>query len=381
MVRYASFFTGAMGLDLGLEQAGWECVFANEADKVACRTVRSNRPGLRLVEGDIRSLAPGSLRFGNALDMVVGGPPCQAFSTAGRRLGLNDERGNVFLHFLDLALALGPKLIVIENVRGLLSAPLLHRPHAERGFDFPPMSPDELRGGALSHILSTLKHAGYEVTFDLYDTANFGIPQRRERLVLVGSKVGRAPYLAPTHGGPGQPRWRTFAEAVEGLHGHQDFAPLRERQARYLRHLGPGQNWRDLPEDQRREALGNAYECGGGRTGFLRRLAWDAPAPTMVTSPTMPATLLAHPVDLRPLSVQEYARVQTFPDEWRFEGKLAQRYRQIGNAVPVHFGLEVGRQLRRFLDGSGLASDGAKRSNSRYRGTDDGEWARTLVKP
>ncbi|MBS1715406.1 MAG: DNA cytosine methyltransferase [Armatimonadetes bacterium] len=363
-----------MGLDLGLEQAGWECVFANEADKVACRTVRANRPDLRLVEGDIRSLEPGGLRIGSKIGAVVGGPPCQAFSTAGRRLGLNDERGNVFLHFLRLAVSLDPDLIVIENVRGLLSAPLVHRPHSERGFGFAPMSPDELPGGALSQILATLHSAGFQTTFDLYDTANFGVPQRRERLVLVASRSGRAPYLTPTHGGPRQPRWQTFADAVNGLHGHQDHTHLREKQARFVKHLAPGQNWRSLPPDMQRLALGNAYECGGGRTGFLRRLAWDEPAPTMVTSPTMPATLLAHPVELRPLSVQEYARVQTFPDEWRFEGTLAQQYRQIGNAVPVRFGSEIGRQVKLFLEGKPTTANSGTRANSRYRGTADKTW-------
>jgi DNA (cytosine-5)-methyltransferase 1 len=342
-VRYASFFTGAGGLDLGLDQAGWERVFSNDNDPAACETLRANGMGGTLWEGDVRCLDPKRLRrevgTGEGL-AVVGGPPCQSFSTAGKRLGLNDERGNVFLAFLELAVALEPDLIVIENVRGLLSAPLRHRPHAERGPGSPPLGPEELRGGALRHVLSRLEGGGYEATVGIYDAAHFGVPQRRERLVVVASRSGRPSRFAPTHG-PGD--WRTFREAVEGVSGC-DHVPFRPRQARFVAMLGPGQNWRSLPEPARREAMGRALYSGGGRTGFYRRLAWDEPSPTLVTCPTMPATLLAHPEQLRPLSVQEYARLQTFPDAFRFVGTLRDRYRLIGNAVPVAFAAEIGRQ-------------------------------------
>jgi DNA (cytosine-5)-methyltransferase 1 len=287
-------------------------------------------------------------------------------------MGLNDERGNVFLHFIDLALALSPKLIVIENVRGLLSAPLVHRPHAERGFGFEPLSPEEMPGGALSHILQQLRSAGYQVSFNLYDTANFGVPQRRERLVLIASTLGRPPHFNPTHGSPGQPRRRTFADAVKGLGAHHDFIRMREKQLRFVKLLEPGQNWRHLPEALKREAMGKSYECSGGRTGFLRRLDWDQPSPTVVTSPTMPATLLAHPVEDRPLSVQEYARLQTFPDDWQFAGTTAQKYRQIGNAVPVEFGRVVGVHLADWLR-TGVAT-GSDEQRSRYSATCEESW-------
>lgn len=379
-MRYASFFTGAMGMDLGFEQAGFTCVFANEIDKVACRTVRANRPDLNLFEGDVRSLTSEIVLAAidpRSVDVVIGGPPCQAFSTAGRRLGLNDERGNVFLHFLDLAIGLRPTVIVIENVRGLLSAPLVHRPHSERGFGFPPLSPTELRGGALAHILQKLKASGFDVSFELYDTANFGVPQRRERFVLFASRIGRVPALHPTHGQfeIGNHRWVTFADAVAEMPPHHEASKLRDKQKRYVQYLHPGQNWRNLPESLQREALGKSYECSGGRTGFLRRVAWDKPSPTLVTSPTMPATLLAHPVEDRPLSVQEYARLQTFPDHWVFEGTLAQRYRQIGNAVPVAFGKAVALHLLRFMNGEVSTYFGKpKAAPSRYSKTSDSEW-------
>lgn len=339
-----------MGLDLGLERAGWNSVFANEFDRVACRTIRRNRPDLNLVEGDIRGLHAVDLP--KSIDLVVGGPPCQAFSTAGKRLGLNDERGNVFLKFVELAIAVQPKVLLIENVRGLLSAPLKHRPHAERGFGFEPLSTDELPGGAFAHITSVLKQAGYTVTSGLLDASDYGVPQTRKRVVVLASRMGRFKLPVPTHGGRGKPVV-TFAQAVQGLGSHHDYIPLREKQRSILEHIGPGQNWRDLPRSMQAEALGKAFECTGGRTGFYRRISWDEPCPTLMTSPTMPATLLGHPVENRPLSVQEYARIQTFPDEWVFEGTVAQRYKQIGNAVPVLMGEVLGRTLAKEIAASG----------------------------
>ena len=247
----------------------------------------------------------------------------------------------MFLHFLGLAIDYQVPTIVIENVRGLLSSPLVHRPHAERGFGFPPLSVQELRGGAIGHILSLLRSHGYQVTMDLYDAADFGVPQHRHRVILVASKIRKFSKFVPSHNSS---NWLTFEESTRGLKKH-DSAPFRSGHLEYLQMLGPGQNWRNLPPSHQRKALGKAYECTGGRTGFLRRLAWNKPSPTLMTSPTMPATLLAHPELDRPLSVQEYARIQTFPDSWIVEGNLSQQYRQLGNAVPVKFGFEIGRQI------------------------------------
>lgn len=373
-MRYVSFFSGALGLDLGLEHAGWECLGANEVDPVACATIRGNRPALPLIEGDIRGLTAGALRYQlgsglKGLGAVVGGPPCQAFSTAGRRRGLNDERGNVFLHFIDLAIRLDSQYVVIENVRGLLSAPLLHRPHCERGAGFPELTAEERAGGALRLVVSTLEAAGYSVSFRLYDTSRFGVPQVRERVVLIASQGrSRVPHLTPV-----TERAVTVREAFRGLSGVPECAALRARAAAYLGRIGEGQNWRSLPEREQREALGGAYMSGGGRTGFLRRLAWDKPAPTLVTSPAMPATLLAHPEEDRVLSVQEYLRLQTFPDDWVVAGRTGDKYRQIGNAVPVAFGRVVGRHILDW-DSGRIARGVVAVETSRYRGTDESSW-------
>jgi DNA (cytosine-5)-methyltransferase 1 len=316
------------------------------------------------------------------IDLVVGGPPCQAFSSAGKRQGFNDERGNVFLTFIDLITELKPRFAVIENVRGLLSAPLKHRPHEMRGKNFPNLSQDEQRGGALLFITQRLRQAGYSISFNLYNAANFGSPQQRERVVIACSRDGeKLPYLTPTHseqGLYGLPVWKSLREALEGLpeDGHH-FVKFPEKRLKYYRLLKPGQYWRDLPEELHQEALGAAYHAGGGKTGFYRRLAWDKPAPTLVTHPAMPATDLAHPEEDRPLSIEEYKRIQEFPDDWMIAGSLLDQYRQVGNAVPCSLGRAIARMLLSHLRGEQpiVYPDFPY---SRYHRTDDVSWMKDM---
>lgn len=385
--RYLSFFSGALGLDLGLEEAGWEPLAVNEFEPTTCKTIRQNRPGIKLYDCDIRELTPERLcrelqLAPHTLFAIVGGPPCQAFSTAGRRLGLNDDRGNVFLHFIQLIVRLRPKYAVFENVRGLLSAPLFHRPHNRRGPGHEPLKDDEKPGGALLTILGMLETAGYTTTFTLYNMANYGVPQTRERLIFFSSRDGDGvPFIPPTHSetpDKGLRRWRTLRNCIDDLQrspgSHVTFPKHR---LKYFEMLKAGQNWRNLPDRIRREAMGASWNAGGGKTGFYRRLAWDKPSPTLVTRPNMPATALCHPTELRPLSVREYARIQTFPDSHLFAGNLDDQYRQIGNAVPPSFGHCIGKHLDDF-DSGRLArlQNGGKLS--RYVGTDHESWRQVM---
>lgn len=384
-----SFFSGAMGLDIGLEQAGIETLLACEVDKAARATIARNRPDTALI-GDIREYSASEIRRVAGLsedeevDLVVGGPPCQAFSSAGRRQGFNDERGNVFLTFIERIIELRPRYAVIENVRGLLSAALQHRPLDQREPGSPPLEYDETPGGALFHVLTMLRNAGYGVSFNLYNSANFGTPQKRERVILVCSRDGeRLPYLSPTHdehGRFGLPTWNTVRQAISDLQGDaHEHINFPEKRLKYYRLLGPGQYWRDLPSELQPEALGNAYYSGGGKTGFLRRVPWDEPSPTLVTHPAMPATDLAHPELDRPLSVQEYKRIQEFPDEWVIEGKTLDKYRQIGNAVPCSLGRAIGNLLMSHAEGKAetLYPDFPF---SRYKNTDDVSWEQAFMK-
>ncbi|CAM5785740.1 DNA cytosine methyltransferase [Castellaniella caeni] len=349
-----SFFSGAMGLDLGLEAAGIDVLLACDLDKSCRKTIVANKPDIGLL-GDVwdysaeQIRAAAGLGASDQIDLIVGGPPCQSFSTAGARKGLRDKRGSALIRYVELIEQLQPEYAVLENVRGLLSAPLVHRPHAERTAEWR-VSADEQPGGALLLIVQRLRAAGYAVSFNLYNSANFGSPQVRERVVLICHRgQDELPYLTPTHSDDpkfGLPRWRTFKEAVAGLDAQgQDHLDFPEKRLKYYRMLGPGQYWKNLPVELQKEALGKSFFAGGGKTGFLRRLAWDKPSPTLVTHPAMPATDLAHPVAPRPLSIQEYMRIQEFPDDWVLCGSLLERYRQVGNAVPIGLGRAIGRLI------------------------------------
>jgi len=382
-----SFFSGIMGLDLGLEKAGFEIKLACENDKYCRQTITLNRPNMALI-GDINQYtAKEILKFAgltkkDEVDLMIGGPPCQAFSTAGNRKGFNDDRGNVFLKFLDIALEIRPKFIVIENVRGLLSCPMSHRPHDKRGIEYPDLSLDELPGGALNFILNRLKKAKYGYSFNLYNSANFGTPQIRERVIIICSRNGQMPpYLIPTHSQNGEfglPKWKTFKQAVKGIknHHHVNFPDTR---LKYYKLLKEGQNWKNLPAKLQKEALGNSYYAGGGKTGFLRRLAWNKPSPTLVTHPAMPATDLAHPVENRPLSIEEYNRIQEIPDDWVLAGSLIEQYKQVGNAVPLGLGYALGTLIRKLLDEVAVINYQGF-NYSRYKNTNEYEWENEFMK-
>jgi len=382
-LKALSFFSGAMGLDLGLEAEGIHVLLASEIDPVTRQTIHANRPDMGLI-GDIEQYSSAEIRKfaglskNEEIGLVVGGPPCQAFSTAGRRNGFHDQRGNVFLTFINRIAELRPKFAVIENVRGLLSAPLKHRPHEDRGFGSPPLTPEEEKGGALAFIISKLEQAGYGVSFNLYNAANYGAPQKRERVIIICSRDGaKLPYLTPTHSetaGFGLPKWRTVRQALHGLHSvRHDHVKFPEKRLRFYRHLKPGQYWKHLPAHLQKQALGAAFFTGGGRTGFLRRLPWDEPSPTLVTHPAMPATDLAHPVEDRPLSIQEYKRLQEFPDDWEIAGTVIDQYRQIGNAVPLSLGRAIARLILDHM-ARRKPEDFSYFPYSRYRNTDDVSW-------
>lgn len=369
-----SFFTGAGGLDLGMERAGIHARLLCENMREARMSIGVNWPKRALV-GDITTLDGATVRAmaGLAPDVEVavmfGGPPCQAFSTAGARRAFDDPRGNCFLAYIDLAAQLRPRYLVIENVRGLLSAayPL------EKGGE-------PVHGGALRIILDKLDAMGYGVSFNLYDAANFGAFQHRERVVLIAKRDGtKCRYLTPTNSDDpkwGLPAWRTFREAVDGIEdGPQHYTPLRPDRVNWLRMVPEGGCWTSLPKELQEKAMGKAYRLGGGKTGFHRRIAWDKPCPTLVTAPTMPATLLGHPTEDRVLSVEEYKAVQGFPTDWFIAGRTADVYRQIGNAVPVQLGEAIGWSILADMAGEPVDERFDSFPFSRYRRTSDTTWS------
>ena len=351
-----SLFSGAMGLDLGLERAGFQTRVAVESDPDAVATIRINRPDVHVFERPIEGVSTAEILEKAAvevgeLDLVAGGPACQSFSTAGKRRSLDDPLGQLFYEFMRVVDEARPRFFLMENVRGLLSAAVRHRPLAERGGGYPPLEGDEELGSAFEKMTARLQESGYYVVFDVLNAADFGVAQTRQRLVVLGSRDGvQLSMPTATHGAepaPGLPPWKTLREALQGLHEdepeYMEFVPSRRE---HFRGVPPGGNWRDLPRRARSKALGSAEDSWGGRTGFFRRLSWDAPSPTLNTNPDYKATALCHPEVARPLSVSEYARVQGFPDDWTVSGSTRAKYRQLGNAVPVELAAALGHAIR-----------------------------------
>ena len=349
-----SLFTGAMGLDLGLERAGFEIRAAVEADRFAAGTIKANRPDIPVIERPIEDvptdeiLEAAGLKSGK-FKLLAGGPACQAFSTAGKRRSLADPIGRLFYEFMRVVDQARPEFFVMENVRGLLSAAAKHRPLAKRGTGCPPLERDEELGSAFEKVTDRLQESGYYVVFDVLDSADYGSAQHRQRLVLLGSRDGAA--LSMPRGShrdltAGLPPWRTLRDALRGLEETEpeyiDFVPSRRK---YFADVPPGGNWRDLPEPDRTEAMGGALKSWGGRSGFFRRLSWEHPTPTLNSNPDYKATAICHPEEQRPLSVREYARVQGFDDDWAFHGSTRDKYRQIGNAVPVELATALGEAV------------------------------------
>ncbi|MDO8964372.1 MAG: DNA cytosine methyltransferase [Coriobacteriia bacterium] len=368
-----SLFSGAMGLDLGLEAAGLDVRVSQDYDPWCVHTMEAN--GRNHIPGDIRALVDddpdckgilkaAGLKRGEAF-AVAGGPPCQSFSTAGKRLSVQDPRGSLFMQFAHVVGKVRPRFFVMENVKGLVSASIVHRPlDARQGNP----TPDETPGSVFKVVLETLHGLGYTTEFAVLDAVHYGVPQFRERLVIVGSRDGEEILMPqPTHFPRHQDaefRWRTLRDAIGDLKGPRGACgSFSEDRLVFLRKLSEGQNWKSLSIEDQRVAMGGAFESGGGKMGFYRRLLWDEPAPTLVTSPVQKSTMLCHPTEDRPLSVREYARLQQFPDSWSINGGAQHAYRQIGNAVPVGLGRAIGLSLVATADGEGL------RTYRRLRGT------------
>jgi len=366
-----SLFSGALGFDLGLQKAGFVLKAVVECDPITVETIRGNLTNLGISKlavinkalslENVREVCDGILeRAGVNEDgccLLAGAPPCQPFSTAGKRASLRDVRSCGFEIFLRAVRILRPKFFVIENVRGVVSAAKKHRPLAERGPGFPPLTPDEEHGSAFRVLLDSLSDLcetmGYCIGWGLVNAANYGVPQIRERLLMIGSLDGHFIWPEPTHSRTaqnGKKKWMTLRNALRGLKELKpDYKEFSKESSRYLRLIPQGCNWRSLPKDVQAVAIGAAFKSWGGRSGFLRRLSWCEPAPTITSNPKTRATMLCHPTEIRPLSVRECARLQQFPDDWQFAGSLSAQYRQVGNATPVGLGEAVGRAIMKAL--------------------------------
>ena len=327
-------FAGAGGLALGLKQAGFEHLGLVEIDKAAADTLRANEKEWNVLCEDVEQVAARDLEqeFGIAkyeLDLLSGGAPCQAFSYAGKRLGLNDVRGTMFYHYATFLHKLQPKMFLFENVKGLLTH------DSKRTFQT---------------ILNIFEEEGYTVFYKVLNAWNYGVPQKRERLITVGIRndlMDKCSFSFP------QPH--TYKPVIRDI--LLDVNPSAEECARYSDYktkvfslVPPGGYWRDIDPVIAKEYMKTCWDMAGGRTGILRRISLEEPSLTVLTNPGMKQTDRCHPLEIRPFSYRENARIQTFPDSWVFCGKLSEKYKQVGNAVPVNLAKEIGLEILKSLE-------------------------------
>lgn len=327
-------FAGAGGLALGMHLAGFRHVLLNEVDSMACKTLRRNHPEWNVLEGDIHQIDFTPLR--GKVDFLSGGFPCQAFSYAGKKGGLNDTRGTLFFELARAVKEIQPKVFMGENVKGLLS-------HDE--------------GRTLDVIRNAIKELGYTLVEPrVLKAIMYQVPQKRERLIIIAIRNDiykrgiRFKWPDPYH------RVMTLRDAFFSGALFEKDVPQSEGQlyppkkARVMAMIPEGGDWRDLPTKEQKEYMGGSFYLGGGKTGMARRLSMDEPSLTLTCAPAQKQTERCHPTETRPLTVREYARIQTFPDDWAFEGNLTDQYKQIGNAVPVNLAFAIGRSLIRLFN-------------------------------
>lgn len=327
-------FAGAGGLALGLEQAGFEHLGLVEFNKSAAETLKKNRPEWYVLCEDVANVAERDLEdeFGikqGELDLLSGGAPCQSFSYAGKRLGLNDVRGTMFYYYAVFLKKLQPKFFLFENVRGLLSHD---------------------KGRTFQTILDIFKEEGYSTQYAVLNAWSYGVPQKRERLITIGIRndlVEKTQFEYPAPHAT-KPVIRDIKLDVNP--SEQECARYSKSKAEVFALVPPGGYWRDIDPNIAKAYMKTCWDMGGGRTGILRRISLDEPSLTVLTNPGMKQTDRCHPLEVRPFSYRENARIQTFPDEWVFCGTLSEKYKQVGNAVPVNLAKEIGSKIYQALN-------------------------------
>jgi DNA (cytosine-5)-methyltransferase 1 len=359
--RWASavdLFSGAGGFSLGLAAAGVRVVLGSDVWAPAGNTYRQNLVDHEFLEADARDLKAADVeaRFGDSTGprVIVGGPPCQGFSSAGsRRAG--DRRNTLVSLYASLAAQILPEVIVFENVEGFLTAE---------------------EGRFVLDLLDPLIEAGYHVSLRKVNVANFGVPQLRKRVIVIAA-LGRTPVpLTPSHRAFGAPGvWRiggtlpgtsTIGEALSSLPSPASSAPgqpahhftgrISDEDKLRIHALKPGQTMRDLPEElwhdsyrrraNRRVSDGTPTERRGGAPAGLRRLVRDEPSKAITSAASRE---FIHPDEDRPLTLRECARVQTFPDAFEFVGNRGDIATMIGNAVPPRFAQSIAEAVVRTL--------------------------------
>ena len=332
MYTSIELFAGAGGLALGVEKAGFNTLGLIEFDKDAANTLKKNRPNWKVINDDIANISCldlekyFSIKKGE-LDLLSGGAPCQAFSYAGKRLGLEDARGTLFYHYALFLEKLQPKMFLFENVRGLLTHD---------------------HGKTYATMLDIFTRAGYTIDKQVLNAWNYGVPQKRERLITIGIRndlVEKTEYRFPKAHGYKPVLRDVLLDCPDG-----PGIPYGEKKRKIFELVPAGGYWRDIDPAIAKEYMKSCWNMEGGRTGILRRMSLDEPSLTVLTSPSQKQTERCHPLEARPFTVRENARCQTFPDDWEFCGNVSAQYKQVGNAVPVNLAYDIAKEIANSLD-------------------------------
>lgn len=318
-VTVLELFAGAGGIALGLEQAGLEPIGLIEIDKDCCNTLKKNRPHWKVIHDDVHNV---DFKRYNP-DIITGGFPCQAFSYAGKKLGFEDTRGTLFYEFARSIKEAKPLMFMAENVRGLMSHD---------------------KGRTLETILSVFSDLGYNVQYKLINAVNYSVPQKRERIIIIGTLPGIT-FEYPKK----DKEIKVLKDALKNVPKSKGIQ-YSDNKKRVIEMVPPGGYWRDLPVEVQKEYMGKSFYSSGGRTGMARRISWDEPCLTLTCSPSQKQTERCHPDETRPFTVREYARIQTFPDDWEFSGSVYSQYKQIGNAVPVRVAYRLGLEMLKAIN-------------------------------
>jgi DNA (cytosine-5)-methyltransferase 1 len=316
---------GCGGLSSGFIEAGFKPLVINEIDKTFCKTLRKNHPGANVIEGSMVDL--DLTPYKGKVDVLQGGVPCQAFSQAGERKGLDDPRGKLIMQFNKLINDCEPRVFLVENVKGLTT----HN-----------------NGETLKGILSLFENSGkYTVYHKVLNSKDYEVPQKRERILIVGVHASiKKPFTYPEKSKKAVVLKDVLMDVPPSIG-----AKYPEHKASVMKLVPQGGCWVDLPEDIQKAYMGEkGLAAGGGKRGIARRLAMNEQSLTLTTSPCQKQTERCHPIETRPLNVREYARIQTFPDTYIFEGSMGNQYKQIGNAVPVKLALAMAKQIKQYLE-------------------------------
>ena len=318
-------FAGAGGLALGIEEAGFQTLGLVD-------TLKCNRPNWRVICDDIANISCLDLQKyfdleRGELDLLSGGAPCQSFSYAGKRLGLEDARGTLFYHYAKFLEQLQPKMFLFENVRGLLTHD---------------------RGRTYKTITDIFESTGYTIQKKVLNAWDYGVAQKRERLITIGIRNDLTDHISFDF--PAPHKYKPVLRDILLDCPKSEGTPYSDYKKKIFELVPPGGYWRDIPEDIAKEYMKSCWYMEGGRTGILRRLSLDEPSLTVLTSPSQKQTDRCHPLEARPFTIRENARCQSFPDDWQFCGSVGSQYKQVGNAVPVNLAFDIGKKIREALE-------------------------------